>query len=113
MFLLPPTPLRFITLKRSTSLQLLVKDDVADERIHCYAQPTFGKELVRKATEACQAWLVTVLDSRRKQTLRLDRLLRLSDSQKRHYANVDKQRGMPASAILTQVGAGVDAKTSH
>ena len=112
VFLVPPTPHRFVTLKRSTLLQLLVERNAADERTHCSVQTALVEKFVGKLTKTCQAWLVTVFDRRLKTTLNLD-CLRLVNPQKRHYVNVDKQRSVPASTVLTQVGAGVDAETSH
>ena len=113
VFFLPPTPLRFVTLERSTPLQLLVEDNAADERLHCHVEPTLAKNLSAKSRKRARRGLSLYLTADSKPTLRLSRLLRLSNSQKRHYVNVDKQRSVPASTILAQVGAGVDAKPSH
>ena len=80
MFLLPSAPLRLIALKRGTLLQLFVEDDVADERLHCRVQPTLVEKVFGEVTEACQTWLVAVLNSRLKPALCRGRLLRLVDS---------------------------------
>ena len=45
MHLLPPPPLRFVTLKLRPPLQILVKNDVANERLHSYVRPSLAEQL--------------------------------------------------------------------
>ena len=61
MHLIPPLPLRFVTLKLRPPLQIFVQDNFANERLHSFVQPTLAEELGREVTKPGHAWLIIVL----------------------------------------------------